>query len=128
MRVSLWMVKNRTEHIYRSKKKCIHLSFNIKQHSSLEFWRKTEIEKTEPIPFLRACGPFRGGGSESDSDFEPDWDSEPDRAGRGFSSSDSLSTAFFSDPDPESESESDEAFCSITEKRRFGVADNGRNH
>lgn len=75
------------------------------------------LNKTELEPFLRACSPFRGGGSESDSDLEPDWDSEPDRAGRGFSSSESLSTTFFSDPDAESESESDVAFCDITEKR-----------
>lgn len=75
--------------------------------------------QTESTPFLRACGPFRGGGSESDSDFEPDWDSEPDNAGRGFSSSESLSTTFFSDPDPDSESEADEAFCNIKEKKRI---------
>lgn len=68
-------------------------------------------------PFLRACGPLRGGGSESESDLEPDWDSEPDRAGRGFSSSESLSAIFFSDPEPESESEFDEAFCIRTDKK-----------
>lgn len=70
-------------------------------------------------PFLRACGPLRGGGSESESDLEPDWDSEPDRAGRGFSSSESLSAIFFSDPDPESESELDEAFCVGTDGKGF---------
>lgn len=70
-------------------------------------------------PFLRACGPLRGGGSESESDLEPDWDSEPDRAGRGFSSSESLSAIFFSDPDPESDSELDEAFCVGTEEKGF---------
>lgn len=70
-------------------------------------------------PFLRACGPLRGGGSESESDLEPDWDSEPDRAGRGFSFSESLSAIFFSDPDPESESELDEAFCVGTDGKSF---------
>lgn len=72
--------------------------------------KETIQTKSELKPFLRACGPFRGGGSESDSDLEPDWDSEPERAGRGFSSSESLSATFLSDPEPESESESDDAF------------------
>lgn len=76
---------------------------------------KNNLNKTELRPFLRACGPFRGGGSESDSDLEPDWDSEPERAGRGFSSSESLSATFLSDPEPESESESDDAFYDTTE-------------
>lgn len=92
----------------------------MKQHAA-HFWTWVTLikpfNKTEAWPFLRAWGPLRGAGSESESDFEPDWDSEPDRAGRGFSSSESLSAAFFSDWDPESESESDEAFCNIPEKR-----------
>lgn len=47
------------------------------------------VAKRTFSPFLRPCG-FLGGGSESESDLDPDWDSDPEMAGRGFSSSESL--------------------------------------
>lgn len=90
--------------------------------------KEPDVKKMPFKPFLRACGPLRGGGSESESDLEPDWDSEPDRAGRGFSSSESLSAIFFSDPDPESESEFDEAFCTRTDKMGFRKITSLKSH
>lgn len=62
-------------------------------------------------PFLAGGGRLRAGVSESDSDLEPLWDSEPEMAGRGLESSESDLPPFCSDCDPESESESVEGFC-----------------
>ena len=71
--------------------------------------RKRGVAREPGSPFFLAWGAFRGGGAESESDLEPDWDSDPDTAGRGLSSSsESLPAPLRSDW--EAESEPDVAF------------------